>query len=421
MRKLLWLGCLSYLVIGMAHVVAGAVLEPFLDAYGLAYKDGGQWIMNQFLGFLVGVLGAPQLTKRLGRRGALILALLCLTAAQAAYSLMLPWTWILSFAFLSGFGFGMTETVIGSSIIEFIEEGKANAMSWLEVFFGVGALLMPAIAALLIDGGRWEWVFPIEMALAGLTAVLWMTLSFGKADKLMGRAARAAGGQGALEAAAGSAAGPGPVPASGARPRYTAVTLPFLIAGILFFLLYVGMEMSFSNYLPSMMIERTGMPTSSAATTMTIFWSAMVVGRLFCGRIAERIGYGRYLLYSVTGGMLVFVLIALSGSAALSIAYIALGGLLWSGVFAVGLLYVNHWIPGLTERTTSLMVAAGGLGGALLPRLMGWLMDRYDAEAALRVIAASAMVMLLLLVLQVVLGRGLARRRGETSAGEPRG
>lgn len=45
MRKLIWLGCLSYLVIGMAHVVAGAVLIQVLDYYGLQYGDGGQWII----------------------------------------------------------------------------------------------------------------------------------------------------------------------------------------------------------------------------------------------------------------------------------------------------------------------------------------------------------------------------------------
>ncbi|GBF78374.1 putative MFS transporter, partial [Paenibacillus sp. 598K] len=48
MRTLLWLSCLSYMVIGMAHVVAGAVLEPMMASYGLTYGDGGQFIMNQF-------------------------------------------------------------------------------------------------------------------------------------------------------------------------------------------------------------------------------------------------------------------------------------------------------------------------------------------------------------------------------------
>jgi FHS family glucose/mannose:H+ symporter-like MFS transporter len=390
MRKLIWLGCISYLVIGMAHVVAGSVLESMLRWYGLDYRDGGQWIMNQFLGFLVGVLCAPLITRSIGRRNTLLAAMAVLTAAEAAYSMLLPWGWILGFALLAGVGFGLTEAVIGAIIIEYVEERKASAMTRLETFFGIGALLMPAIVAILIEHGVWQMAFPIVTAMSGVTTLLWLTLSFGKVDDLLAYTPRT-------------------VASRQPRLRYGKGALPFLTVAILFFLLYVGMEMSFSNYLPSIMIDRAAMLEATAASTMSIFWGMMVVGRIFSGRIAERLGYGRYLMISVIAGMAVFVLIAVSGNPGVSLILIGLNGLLWSGVFAIGLLYVNRWMPGMTERTTSLVVAAGGLGGALFPKLTGWIMDKYDAALVLWMITGMAIVMIVLLVLQVVYGKRLEK------------
>ena len=64
MRKILWLACLSYLVIGIAHIIGGSILEQLVTHYNVTYASGGQWIMNQFLGFLVGVLLGPTLSSR---------------------------------------------------------------------------------------------------------------------------------------------------------------------------------------------------------------------------------------------------------------------------------------------------------------------------------------------------------------------
>jgi Fucose permease len=394
MNRLVWLGCLSYMVIGMAHVVAGAVLVPLIGAYGVDYGDGGQFIMNQFLGFLVGVLGAPSATRRLGRRSALVLALGCLTAAEAAYSLLPPWGWMLAAAPIAGIGFGMTEAVLGAIIIEFVTDGKASAMAKLETFFGIGALVMPIVAGLLIRWDVWQMAFPIVTALSGITMLLWMTLSFGKADELIAYRSAAAADR------------------TDAKPaRYAPAAWPLLLAGTLYFALYVGMEMSYSNYLPAILLERTGMGEAAASASLSLFWGMMVVGRMFAGRIADRSGYFRYLMISTAAGTGMLAMMALTGSAGASLLWIGLAGLLWSGVFAVALLYVNQYIPGMTERTTSLLIASGGIGGALLPRAAGWFMDHAGADGTLWLIAASASLLIALLAVMALTVRSIRRGR----------
>ncbi len=407
MKKLLWLGCLSYLVIGVAHVIGGSILEQMVEHYGLSYKDGGQWIMNQFIGFLVGVLLAPSLTARIGKRGAVLVAIGALTVSEAAYSLLPPWEWMLAIAPLAGVGFGMTEAVVGAMIIDLVKDGKASAMSRLETFFGVGALLIPLGAAYLIQQQAWQTAFPALAALSAVTFMLWLTLSFGQeADEEIGFQP----GVDRIKPNKHEVVGDRPTlsvnqPAASAFFGYPRRSLPFLLLAALFFMLYVGMEMSFSNYLPSILIEKVGVHEANAAATLSLFWGAMVAGRLFAGVLADRMGYARYLLYATIGATVIFALLASAGSLSWLLALIVLSGLLLSGIFGIALVYANALIPGMTERTTSLLVACGGLGGAVFPRLTGWFMDSYSAGVTLWYIGLQVLVLLLILLFMVALGR----------------
>ncbi|GAB2719432.1 MFS transporter [Paenibacillus thermoaerophilus] len=390
-RRLIFLASLSYLVIGMAHVVAGAVLEPMMDAYALDYSDGGQFIMNQFLGFLAGVLAGPWLSGRLGRRGAILLALGALAATEAVYTALPPWGWMLAIAPVAGFGFGLTEAVIGALVIDSIRERKASAMTLVETFFGVGALLMPAAAALLIRFGSWRLGFPLIAVSALASLILW---------KLAPKAESSPASPGDAEAAARNGG------------RYRPGQLPFLMLAILYFLFYVGMEMSFSNYLPSILMERASMEEAFAAAGMSLFWGTMVVGRLFAGRLAERIGYVRYLVFATAGGFFSLLLIRVAEGAAWSLMWTGINGLAWSGVFAVGLVYANRVLAGMTDRTTSLLVAFGGVGGALFPRLSGSIMDQAGAAWALGLFVALAGAMLLCAAAMMAAGRRLEQADG---------
>lgn len=401
MKKLLWMGCLSYLVIGIAHVVGGALLEQLIAYYGITYKDGGQWIMNQFIGFLFGVLLAPALTSRVGKRGAVLIAMALLTLAEAAYSLLLPWGWMLAFAPIAGIGFGMTEAIVGATIIDHMK-GKASAMSRLETFFGIGALFIPLTAAFLIQQHVWQLSFPILSALAGITFVLWLTMSFGNLDNSLSPPQRSASEQ---DDDREQAAETPSHKKSAGWLGYAPKSIPFLALSAAFFMIYVGMEMSFSNYLPSILIARTGMSDSTATAALSLFWGTMVLGRLFAGIIADRIGYARYLFITTAAAATVFIGMVFFEQPSLLMILIALSGLCFSGVFGIALVYANGLLPGMTERTTSLLVALGGVGGAVFPRVTGWFMDRFSTGSTLYYLSALVVALLVVLLMLIFAGR----------------
>lgn len=376
MRKLIWIGCLLYLLNGLAHVVVGSVLEQIVTHYGQDYAAGGQLIFNQFAGFLAGVLIAPIISRRLGSRGTLLVALISLTLGETVYSFLPAWGVMLTVAPFAGFGFGIVEAIIGALIIEFVKERTASTMSKLEVFFGLGALLMPAIASVYIANGAWYAAFPTVAVVSLISTLLWLFLSFGKMDHQLARKT-------AKEAAIA------------ASRKYDKRSIPLLVLMMLFFLLYVGIEMSFVNFVPSILINHVQATPEMATTGITIFWIAMSTGRLFAGAIAERTGYIRYLLISCLGTTVLLVGFTSVGVLWGSYVVIALLGLLMSGMFAIALVFTNKLIPNMTERTTSLLVAAGGVGGALLPRLIGWTMDSFATAVTQWLLVGLTIVMLL--------------------------
>ncbi|WP_339170934.1 MFS transporter [Paenibacillus sp. FSL H7-0943] len=386
MKKLIWIGCLSYFVIGLAHVVLGSILPVLLQHYDQNYSAGGELIFSQFAGFLAGVLVSPLLNRRFGKRGGILIATSLLLVAEIAYAFLPPWGWMYVIAVAAGFGFGMIEAVIGTIIIGAVTEGTAIAMSRLEVLFGIGALVMPLIASPLIAAGAWRLAFLIVAAFSLISLILWTRGHFGNLQRMLDERASV---QGADNSQSSSSRSNKKFPYKGKQ---------WILLGIfiVFFFLYVGTEMSLVNFMPAIFIAKLGMTESAAALTVTFFWLAMSTGRLFAGVIAEKISYRVYILSSCLLTLLLLTLFPFTDNRMAAFIVILLLGLFMSGIFSVALVYSSKMLPGTEESTPSIMIASGGVGGALLPLFMGWSMDHLEVAQTAGLLAAFAAFLFLL-------------------------
>jgi FHS family glucose/mannose:H+ symporter-like MFS transporter len=381
MNRLVGMGCLSYLLTGFTHVILGAVLTVMLQYYGRTYMDGGLLIFLQFSGFLCGVLCMPFFTSRFSRRTTLSGAFLLLGLAEILISFLPAWLLVCGIALIAGFAFGMIEAGIGTFVMIASQDKQAVAMSRLEVGFGIGALVMPFIASYLIARGIWSYSFLFLGASALITAGIWFRISMhnDRMDAILTHK---------MTAEQRSIKG----------PVYSADSLPILGLFMLFFFLYVGLEISIVNFLPAIFLEKMQASTSLATLSVSAFWLAMVIGRLFAGVIAERINYFRFLAVTCAGSVIVLVLMAVNSAISVGYTLVLLLGLLMAGMFAVSLIYANRFIPGMTERTTSLLIASGGLGGALLPLAAGWSMDHLATAFTLWILVGLILVSLAIIV-----------------------
>ncbi|WP_289355494.1 MULTISPECIES: MFS transporter [unclassified Paenibacillus] len=389
-NRLIWMGCLSYIVTGVTLVMMGAVLPELLLNYGLNYTDGGILVFVQFVGVLLGVLSMPAISRRFSRKRGVMIGLLMISAELLLFFLP-PWPVVILLAGFAGAGAGLVESGIGTIILVAVKEKQAIAMSKLEVTFGIGALTIPFVASFLIARGIWTYSFLLLGISALLTAIAWQRMSFGHVDAMLTRTVN-----------------------KGSEPKrksYSRKSIPFLILCTLYFMLYGGSEVSVVHFFPSIFIERWGVATSDATLTVTVYWLAMVIGRAMCGILAEKLTYYRFLWMSTTISVLALLLMPFSSHAWVGYLISFLLGLGMAGMFAIMLIYANKALPGMTERTTSILLAANGLGGSLMPIAVGRMMDIWSVHAVMWLFFAVMLVMLLIVFASKQL-QGLAARPG---------
>lgn len=399
MRRLVLLACVAFIVVGLGQLVVGAVLESMVQSYGINYGAGGQLIMHQFLGGMFGVMLAPLLSSKIGKKKLLLTALAIMTIAEAVYVSQPSWSVMLITGPFAGFGFGITEATVASFIIGAAGKDANVAMSRVEVSFGIGALFMPFVGAWLISIDQWVVAFAVVSVLAALTLLLWLIWWPSELDKTASAQEVAAA---AKERSAMS------------RSRLVMI----LSGGALFFLVYVGFEMSFVHYLPSLLVQNNGIAESTAALAISVYWGAMVLGRLVSGHAADRWGSGMYMMVTCITCAILFAVFGGVESVTGAFVIAFLTGLAMSGMYSIALVFVNRAVPGLSEKTTSLMMVFGGTGGAFMPKLTGWFLDEYGTDATRWLFAVMAVVMLAVISWALIVARPSKRQAQVAGRGE---
>ncbi|HFK1449940.1 MFS transporter [Bacillus pacificus] len=385
LKRLLWISFFSYMLIAFTLVIIGAMLPEILLHYNQNYSNGGLLIFGQFVGFLFGVLSMPILVRKLGRKNVVLLGLIMISFEL--FSFFLPtWHFLFPLVGLAGFGAGLAESCIGTIILVTFQEKQASAMGKLEVAFGLGALFMPLFSSILISKGIWEYAFLILGLSSFLVMIGWKVLSFGEIDEFLIKNTNPN------------------TPINKTTGSYTKKTFLIITFSAIYFFCYGGSEVSIVHFLPSLFMEEWEVPNSLATLTVTVYWTAMVIGRALTGVISEKLTYNKFLLSINIGGLVVLILLAISGNVWLGFFLCFFLGLFMAAMFAIALIITNLYFPGQTEKTTSILLATNGLGGSLIPIIIGQSMDKYPTQITFWLFACIMLLMLILIIGIQVLG-----------------
>ncbi|MCY9026640.1 MFS transporter, partial [Priestia megaterium] len=180
MKKFALASYALYLLGGLVITAVGSVLPQLLTHYHVSYTVGGQLVLLGSLGFLIGVPLSSFLLGRFSEMNLLTIAALMIALSQIGMLLLPPFEWIIAFNFLNGIGVAALEVVVATLMMEVFIGRRAIVMSYLEVSFGLGALLMPLVASLLISQNSWRFSFFITSVLALLMVVVCKMIPFKK-------------------------------------------------------------------------------------------------------------------------------------------------------------------------------------------------------------------------------------------------
>jgi FHS family glucose/mannose:H+ symporter-like MFS transporter len=388
LKKLYWIGYFSFFLIGAVGVIIGTVLLNLLEHYNYSYTQSGKLIFAQSIGFLIGATLFPFILKKINYRNILLLAALCISLSSLTISFLPHWLVLMSLFLLLGLSCGLIEVAIASIVAGKVKEQKAVVMTRLEVFFGLGALLMPAISGLFIRFDLWNMSFMVLAVFSLILLLLWKFTNFGEAETILTYTNKPNKHQHKANSI--------DVKGRSGLPKVNWLVAAF----ILIFFLYVGAEIGIINYLPTYFGEKFELSKSNAAFLVTCFWVSMVIGRLFCGYLAEKLSYKKYVHISILAVIVFMIALSINQVLIFSVILVFLVGLAMSGLFAANLLYANSIINKDAGSTTSILISSGGIGGAVVPLAIGWSIGVFkDVSLVFYIISSLAVTMYVIYLL----------------------
>jgi fucose permease len=375
---LIFAAVVAIFIYGMIAAMLGTILPDLSDRFHLSPSQNGTIAFAQALGLILASLAVGPLLDNEGKKLGLILGLAFISIALFALPRSMGFRSILALLFLLGVGGGIVVTGANALVSDVGEAHRATALNLVNLFFGLGGLATPFIAANLF--GR-NWV-RLCHTIASLTVV---TLVIQAVTKMPGPTG--AGGFVLAEA----------VPVLG-RP------LLFLVG--LFLFLYVGCEVGIWNWLPRHLIAQ-GIPESRALNILSLgFALGLLIGRAAVLPILIRVpALTVTLVASIAMAVTTFLMLRTRKPAA-AFALVSLAGISMAPVFPTTLAIVGDAFPRMTSTAIGFVITCGWTGLAVSSRIIGIIAggDPQRLKKALLVIPASAALMVGLdLAIRIVL------------------
>ena len=357
-------------VYGMTAAMLGTILPDLSDRFHLTPSQNGTIAFAQALGLIIASLAVGPLLDNEGKKLGLILGLAFIAVALFALPRSSGFRSIVFLLFLLGVGGGIVVTGANALVSGVSDTHRATALNMVNLFFGLGGLATPFIAANLFAR---NWV-RLCYTVATLTV---LTLAVQAATKMP--PPNGAGGFVLADAA----------PVLG-RP------LLFLLG--LFLFLYVSCEVGIWNWLPRHLIAQ-GIPESRALNILSLgFALGLLIGRVGVSPILIHAPAIKVLLVAAIGMALTTLMMLRSNNPAAAAMFVFLAGLSMAPVFPTTLAIVGDTFPRMTGTAIGFVITCGWVGLAVSSRIIGYIAggDPQRLKQALLVIPASAVLMIFL-------------------------
>ncbi|MBE9216736.1 MFS transporter [Plectonema cf. radiosum LEGE 06105] len=375
----IFLSFYAFIAIGIAEGGLGVLIPSIGKTYNLTSANITLLFLSQVTGYIFAALASSILSSRIGLARMLLLASISLTFALLIYAFSPYWWLMVAAGSLLGLGIGLIDAGINSYIAN--QQSQADLMGLLHGFYGIGALLGPAIATTLLAVKLpWRSVYLVFAAVVGLMVVgmLWAVISdFKPLTKRIKKSDKTAS----------------------ANLGEALKTPTVLLAGLLL-LVYVGTEASVGNWAYSVQNISRGTPTLIAGYSVSAYWLGLTLGRFISGRFVKLWGANRTLNYSLI--LLVLSLIAwwLLPNQLISLPLI---GIALAPIFPLTIWLTPQRIPtAIVPAAIGFITSSASVGAAAIPSFAGYFASRFGLEII-------PVLMIPLAGVMVVLHRGMER------------
>jgi fucose permease len=330
---------LSALAQGLT-VVSFPASAALFKAQGFSDAEYGTLFLPQ-VGFTVlGSIVGPNLAQRIGLGATLSIAFVASTLAAfllyasstVGHSLALPI--LLAGTAAMGTGFGLSAAPLNALPGRLFPKRMDTALLALHTVMGIGFSCGPFFAGELIRRNIWR-ALPLGLAVVTLALLIAARVALTSVEPAE-----------TAPSARSTEAGP--------LPLREGAFWAFVAAAVL----YAFSEGTFSNWAIIFLHEERRLPEAVAGSALSIFWGALVVGRLLLSVLVVR--FSSRQLWLALPAFMVAAFLAVSSVQSASQALLAFGfaGLSCSGFFPLTVALASNRFPAHAAWISSMMIAA---------------------------------------------------------------
>lgn len=347
-----WVYMVGFLGLGASLTFAGTALSHLRDRVGTDNGGIALIFVGQSIGYMLGsFLGGRGLDRGIGHRMwalCMVVSLVNIAVISQLRDLVAMVGVFSVLGVVSGIG-----DVSGNTLVVWSRpDSPGAALNALHLFFALGALAAPLMTNRAIAWSHSLW--PIVVPLALLAAVCAVKL-FSIPPPMKTRAAER-------------------------PPEATSVSMSRrgqLAVVALFFFVYVALEIGFANWIHSY-VEEIGYGGANTATGVTAaFWVGFSLGRLASIWLAGRFSPGWMLTGSMSVALFSSLLLVIVNGGNIGLWIVTfLFGFSIAPQFASMIGYAESHFA-LSGAATSAFIGAAGLGGLVMPWMLGQLFDAH--------------------------------------------
>jgi MFS transporter, FHS family, glucose/mannose:H+ symporter len=303
----------------------------------------GNVFLLLFLGIFLATLVAGPVIDAIGNKMILVFSPLLVAAGMAGFAYAHSFAGAAIPAVMLGLGGGGLNTSTNVLVSDLYGEKRGPMLNVLGLFYGIGALCIPLLAAVLVGHFPIASQLLVCSGLAGACALLFLLLKFPAVSAAQGfswrdvlRVARSPG---------------------------------VLVLGFLLFC-QSGNEASISGW-TSTYVGEAGLGARTATLILAGYWAALMAGRLLVARLLQFVGKERLVLAGGLGALTGAAILLTNRSEATLVAGVLVIGLSYAGVFPTALAIAGDTYRKMAGTVFGLLFAIALLGGMSFPWAVG--------------------------------------------------
>ena len=340
---------LSFFVFGFVDNLKGPTLPALLDDLNFGYASGGTIIMSAYLGFLIATLATGALSDVAGQKVVMFVACACLVAGIMAYSMASLFVVLMVAMAVIGLGLGSLEVGGNLIIVDLYKHGKGRYLNLLAFFHGVGSMVAPLYAGLMLAAGTsWRSIYQSALLVVLVLFIYFLLVKYP-------RLASAESNKLDLKHLG--------------RSAFSGEMILFYVV----IAIYVAIEIGIGAWVVEFLQKAKAQSVMMSSLYLSLFFGAVTAGRFIGSFLVERIGYLQSMLYASLAAM-GCVALGTFAPAGLS-CFLPLTGLFLSIIFPTATAAVSDLHQENVGTILGLLFTFAGVGGMLGPWLVGILSD----------------------------------------------